>query len=553
MTALAIASTFLTQNFAWAVCSDGLPFPPGQQGYVNTLLPPSLANMSPNIFTGTAGSVWVPDNSTFEGNDPTTGTSTIALNGSGITGLPVAPVGGHDWVMDQGSTTCKETYTGTPGAAPSGWTIPPNTTTDCFVLPVVKILNGQVVFQNFGVIPLQNQTIVFTCDPTALPVTPLTPNPANTRLNQIGCALVRLQTGTFQAVDQTTGPAYMVTASIMGGLFTQRLDNTPNTAPGDAGRVISELRYFADIPVGTKLTNAIVSPDGHYVGATSIRRNPNLFVCNMPYGDPGRIDSPPVDFATFANSFDTSPQNPAGVKCLTSVATTGLQVTLSNVWGPDNQPYLGGQRTITTAGSAGAAPGSFFLPGAWPQCIVQGKGQTITLPAVFPVETSPSADPQSALFGNYNNVAVLDAAIKAVFSAHSNGGCGTFGANAGFSASPVVQPQTMAGYTASNGNKYLFSAGVGQPTVQARVNQNADGTSHYSIRTYFSNGNGFTTGIGIAPSMNFTTVGSVNTAGAPTPSPGATGSGSLIVMTDPTGLGLAGQEIMSRLPLCEDF
>ncbi|HSV21994.1 MAG TPA: hypothetical protein VLJ17_03090, partial [Xanthobacteraceae bacterium] len=76
MTALAIASTFLTQNFAWAVCSDGLSFPPGQQGYVNTLLPPSLANMSPNIFTGTAGSVFVPDNSTFEGNNPATGTST---------------------------------------------------------------------------------------------------------------------------------------------------------------------------------------------------------------------------------------------------------------------------------------------------------------------------------------------------------------------------------------------------------------------------------------------------------------------------------------------
>ena len=111
----------------------------------------------------------------------------------------------------------------------------------------------------------------------------------------------------------------------------------------------------------------------------------------------------------------------------------------------------------------------------------------------------------------------------------------------------------MAGYTASNGRKYMFSAGVGQPTVQARITQTADGSSHYTIRTYFSNGNGFTTGIGVAPDMNFTTAGSVDTHGNPTPNPLATGSGSLIVMTDPTGLGLAGQEIMSRLPLCEDF
>ena len=53
--------------------------------------------------------------------------------------------------------------------------------------------------------------------------------------------------------------------------------------------------------------------------------------------------------------------------------------------------------------------------------------------------------------------------------------------------------------------------------------------------------------------MNFTTPGSVTTTGAPTPAAGATGSGSLIVMVDSSGLGLAAQEVMSRLPLCEDF
>jgi hypothetical protein len=337
----------------------------------------------------------------------------------------------------------------------------------------------------------------------------------------------------------------------MGGMFTQKLENTPNTAPGDAGRTISELRYFNDIPDGTKLTNAAVSPDGHYIISTSIRRNPNIWMCNMPFGNPGRIDSPPVDIGTFAVSYDTLAANPQGVKCLTSVATTGLSVTLTNLFGPDAQPYMGGQRTITSAGGIGSNPGSIFLPTHWPQCIVFGKGETITLPAIYPYQAAAINNPT---VGNYNAVAVLDAAIDDVVRhKHANGGCGTFGGNAGFSANPVIQPQTMAGYTASNGNKYMFTAGVGQPTVQARINQNADGSSHYVIRTYFSNGNGFTTGIGVAPDMNFTTAGSVNSLGAPTPAPGATGSGSLIVMTDPSGLALAGQEIMSRLPLCEDF
>jgi hypothetical protein len=51
--------------------------------------------------------------------------------------------------------------------------------------------------------------------------------------------------------------------------------------------------------------------------------------------------------------------------------------------------------------------------------------------------------------------------------------------------------------------------------------------------------------------MNFAGPGQVNTLGqVPV---GATNSGSLIVMVDSTGLGLAGQENMTRLPLCEDF
>ncbi len=600
VTAVAIATTFLTQNFAWAICSDGLAFPPGVQGYVYSTLPPSLQNISPNMFTATAGSVFIPDNSVCENNDgtptvppggpitrPCNTPTTIAKNGSGIAGLPVAADGGHNWVFDQGSTTCKVTDTGPADQPATGWTIPTNTTTDCVVLPVVKLetittvtntatgqttqtisvggacagtpgtfTNGTLVttitcspfFVSFGIVPLAGQAIVPTCDPTALATAPLTPNPANTRLNQLGCSLSQRDNGFFKAQDQTVAPAYLAVASIMGGMFMQRLENTPNNVVGDSGRVVGALIAFADtagIPLGTKMTNAMVSPDGHFIAATSIRRDPRLFGCNMPLGDPGRIDSPPVPAAQFALSADTV----TGVKCMSQVGTTGLTVTLSNIWGPDNQPYLGGQRGITAAGGGNA--GNWFSPSAWPQCIALGKGETFTLPAVYPPETSPSADRQSAQFGNYNAVAVLDAAIADVFKNHKNGGC-QFGP--ALSSPLVVQPQALATYVASNGNMYIFTGGIGQPVSQTRLTQDAaTGVTNYNTRTYFSSGPGIVTGVGVVPDMSFTGTGTVDTAGHPTPNPLATGSGSLIAMADSSGLGLAGQQNMTRLPLCEDF
>jgi hypothetical protein len=401
----------------------------------------------------------------------------------------------------------------------------------------------------FGVVPLTSQAIIPTCDPTALATAPLTPNPRNTRLNQLGCSIARVDTGSFTARDQTVAPAYLATASIKGGLFMQRLDNTPNTVVGDSGRVISEIIVFADtagIPLTTPLTNAMVSPDGHYVAATSIRQDVHLYGCNMPLGDPGRIDSPPVSAQQFALSTDTI----NSVKCMNQIGLTGLQVTLSNVWGVDNQPYLGGLKTtapavgaVTTAGTTGGNPGSWTSPSAWPQCIALGKGETFTLPAVYPS--------QSAQVGNYNAVATLDAAIADVFAKHKNGGC-QFGPNAGFSGSG----QSLATYVASNGNMYMFAGGTGQSFEQARLTIDATGATNYNTRTYFSLGTGTfgtITGVGVAPDMNFATGGSFTTTGAATPAAGATGSGSLIVMTDVSGLGLAAQEAMTRLPLCEDF
>src|SRR5579884_222645 len=99
LVALVSAATMLNYNFAFALCADGTTFPSG--GFVIGQPPvANPSNWSPGIFTGTAGSIFVPDNSTFENNDPN-----LPLTG-----------GGHDWVFDQGSTLCKETYTGPAGA-----------------------------------------------------------------------------------------------------------------------------------------------------------------------------------------------------------------------------------------------------------------------------------------------------------------------------------------------------------------------------------------------------------------------------------------------------
>src|SRR5215813_9639117 len=76
----------LLQTAAWANCADGSTFP--ANGYVIGQPPvPTAATWSPHVFTGTAGSVFVPDLSTHENNDPS----------QPFTG------GGHNWVFDQGS------------------------------------------------------------------------------------------------------------------------------------------------------------------------------------------------------------------------------------------------------------------------------------------------------------------------------------------------------------------------------------------------------------------------------------------------------------------
>ncbi|HWN51193.1 MAG TPA: hypothetical protein VNO18_15490 [Xanthobacteraceae bacterium] len=464
--AAAIAFTFLFQNFAWAVCADGTTFPAG--GFVAGQ--PPAANWSPGVFTGTAGSIFVPDNSVFEHNDP----------GQPSTG------GGHNWAFDQGSTTCKETDTGPAGGTPTAWAIPPFNFADCFVLPIIS--NGIICC--FGDIPYSGETVTPTCNP-ALLSQPGAPNPANTRLNQLGCAISHGVATTPQSAT-----TYMFVAGIMGGLFAVPLVNIANPVTGgDAGKIVTTINYYSDIRSGQHLTNAAISPDGMFAIATSIRRSPNVYACLNPLGDPGD-PSQPID-----PNFVSLPTNQSifvsQVKCMI-VGTNGLLVDLTTAFGPDDQPYFGGQRTVTTFN---ADPGGSAAT-AWPQCIFNGF-----------VFANP---PPTTLMGK----------LQAVFNAHSANHCGSAVPNVGFSPLPVVQPQALISH-----GSYMYSGGTAQPVVQFKVTVDpVSGLSRYAARTYFSGGSRFTTGLGVADDLK-----------------------SLMVFTDPSGLNLALQEIITKLPLCEDM
>ena len=261
--ATATAFTFLCQNFAWAVCADGSTFPPG--GFVYPQ--PPTAIWSQGVFTGSAGSVFIPDNSIFEHNDP----------GQPLTG------GGHNWVFDQGTATCKAIDVGPAGGTPTGWQISA-APEECILLPIVR----NHIFVSCCNLPYQGQAITPTCDPTLLSQ-PGAPNPANTRLNQLGCAISH-----GVATTQQSAATFMFVAGIQSGLWAVSLANVPNPATGgDAGKVVVSESYYSDIPEGQKLTNGAVSSDGMFAIATSTRRLPSVFACLNPLGDPG--DPSPAD------------------------------------------------------------------------------------------------------------------------------------------------------------------------------------------------------------------------------------------------------------------
>jgi hypothetical protein len=421
------------QNTAWAVCADGSTFPAA--GYL--VGGAHVANWSPGIFTGTLGSVFVPDSSTATG---------------------------HNWAFDQGATLCKMGNAGS-ATAPTGWIMPPTTSpTDCIGLPVVK--GGKITGE--GDIPGQGDAITPTCNPAILA------SVGNTYFNQLGCSISR-----GVATTPGTATSFLFVAGSKGGLFSVPLTN----AAAGAGKVapaagIDLSHYYSAIPEGHKLTNATVSPYGQFAIATSDARSTAVFACLNPLGDPGDPKQP-------INPNFTVPA--AGtVKCM-SVGANGLQKDLTTEFGPDGQPYFGGQRTMNTFDSA---PGGTAKT-AWPQCV----------------------------FANNASTSLADA-----FAHNRSNGCGLAFANFGFLS--VLQPNTVI----RHGQYMYVGPQAGGSVTQFKITINPiSGVSTYKSRPYLS-GVSVTTGLGVADDL-----------------------GSLMVYTDPSVVGVAAAEVVTKLPLCEDM
>jgi hypothetical protein len=464
------ALTFMLQNMAWAVCNNNTAFPPA--GFT----PATATNWSPLTFTGTLGSAWVPD---------------ISVNEHNNTKEPLTQ-GGHDWVFDQGSTTCKETDVGGASGPVTAWSIPPGNSADCILLPIIKIVNGQLVIGNFGDLPQRGTTLTPTCDPTKLS-TATTPNPANTYLNQLGCALVLLNTGTVKANTPQTATTYLFTSGIKSGLFAYPLTNVSvSTAGGEAGKTLGGgLLYYARLNPGQRFDSAVITPDGKYLLGASSKTNDAVFACRNPLGDPGDLTKP-ISLQAFAVSTNTNPGSTtaAGVQCM-QIGQGGDTRAKGLALGADGQPYIGGVGIVSNFTT-------------FPACIAANFG--------VPAGTT------------------TDQAITLAFAANSQNHCGTATPNKILNTAPdgvtalKLETQALVSH-----NNYLYRGVKGGVIYQANI-----GTAGVTHQRVFASSLASPTGIGFSEDNG-------------------TASASTMLFDDPTGLALAARELIYKLPICEDF
>ena len=180
------------------------------------------------------------------------------------------------------------------------------------------------------------------------------------------------------------------------------------------------------------------------------------------------------------------------VKCM-QVGNNALAVDLTTEFGNDGQPYFGGQRVISSFNSQ---PGGTSRT-SWPNCIWQNNGST---------------------------------SIQDAFDHNRSSGCGNAQSNFGFSSALVTQPNALIRHTAKNGDMYMYTGPLGGTVVQFKLTIDPfSGLTHYNFRTFVT-GLSLITGLGIAEDLQ-----------------------SLMIYTDPSAIGLAGQEVVTKLALCEDM
>lgn len=415
------ALTFMLQNMAWAACADGSTFPSSSPSGFNFGVAP-VTSWTPNTFTNTLGSVWVPDASVFERNDPTR----------------PATGGGHDWVFDQGSTTCKMTDKGPAGGTPTSWSIPAVNGADCVLLPVVK--GG--FFVGLGDLPQRSDVLTPTCDPTRLSQ-PGAPNPANTRLNQLGCSISH-----GVATTPQTATSFLFVSGIKSGLFNIPLINMGAPEVGaDAGKIVDDVNFYSSSNVqNQKLDSAAISPDGQFLFGASSKNSPNVFACLNPLGDPGDPGQPinPFFFVPPANT----------VLCMQIGNATQSRVE-GLVVGSDGQPYMANNVDVTN-----------FVN--FPNCIWKNNGST----------------------------SLLDAFVH-----NRQSGCGNGVPNAvmnsAFSGSTIISTNVKAETQGLvSHNNYIYRALKGGPVVQFKLTVSSTGVTTVTGRNYGIFGN--PTGIGFS-------------------------------------------------------
>jgi hypothetical protein len=179
------------------------------------------------------------------------------------------------------------------------------------------------------------------------------------------------------------------------------------------------------------------------------------------------------------------------VPCM-EVGSNNLAVTLTIAFGPDNQPYFGGRRVINSFNSVPGSSNLNPVPTAWPNCIWQNNG---------------AASLADAFANNFQN------------------GCGSAQPNFAFTAALITQPNALISH-----GKYMYTGPIGGTVYQFLVKVNPiSGFSEYRYRTYVS-GLSIVTGLGVDDALQ-----------------------SLFVFSDPTAVGLAAREFLTKLPLCEDM